>query len=90
MHSFPIDNSATLDFKLLNEFIKSGSSFMMEVTRRTDVDRKGGHLAKSKKNGNLLLREIAQCQVILRSFKIYLSIDFLILTTFDCLDRLEN
>ena len=52
---------ATLDFKLLNEFIKSGSSFMMEVTRRTDVDRKGGHLAKSKKNGNLLLREIAQC-----------------------------
>ena len=52
---------ATLDFKLLNEFINSGSSFMMEVTRRTDVDKKGGHLAKSKKNGNFLLREIAQC-----------------------------
>ena len=52
---------ATLDFELLNEFLNSDSSFMMEVTRRTDVDKKGGHLAKDSRNGNLLLREVAQC-----------------------------
>ena len=52
---------ATLDFKLLNEFLNSDSSFMMEVTRRTDVDKKGGHLAKDSRNGNFLLREVAQC-----------------------------
>lgn len=52
---------ATFDFNLLSEFINSGSSFMMEVTRRTDADIKGGHLAKDSQSGNLLLREVAQC-----------------------------
>jgi UDP-N-acetylglucosamine pyrophosphorylase len=33
----------------------------MEVTRRTAADRKGGHLAKRKSDGRLLLREVAQC-----------------------------
>merc|ERR1712039_55189 len=35
--------------------------FMMEVAARTDADKKGGHLAKSKATGGLLLRESAQC-----------------------------
>lgn len=35
--------------------------FMMEVAARTDADKKGGHLAKDKKSGGLLLRESAQC-----------------------------
>ena len=33
----------------------------MEVTRRTAADRKGGHLARRKSDGRLLLREVAQC-----------------------------
>jgi len=33
----------------------------MEVAARTDADKKGGHLAKSKETGGLLLRESAQC-----------------------------
>ena len=35
--------------------------FLMEVTRRTVSDRKGGHLARSAGDGSLLLRESAQC-----------------------------
>jgi len=34
---------------------------MMEVAVRTDADKKGGHLAKDKATGGLLLRESAQC-----------------------------
>mmetsp|Transcript_15466 Transcript_15466/g.31408 ORF Transcript_15466/g.31408 Transcript_15466/m.31408 type:complete len:232 (-) Transcript_15466:231-926(-) len=34
---------------------------MMEVADRTDADKKGGHLAKKKEGGGLLLRESAQC-----------------------------
>merc|ERR1719253_651630 len=33
----------------------------MEVASRTDADKKGGHLAKFKSTGGLLLRESAQC-----------------------------
>lgn len=35
--------------------------FLMEVTARTECDRKGGHLARDKQSGRLLLRESAQC-----------------------------
>ena len=35
--------------------------FLMEVTARTDSDRKGGHLARDAQTGRLLLRESAQC-----------------------------
>jgi UTP--glucose-1-phosphate uridylyltransferase len=52
---------ATLDLRLLDFFADSGASFLMEVTRRTTVDRKGGHIAKRKSDGRLLLRESAQC-----------------------------
>ncbi|MBT4822619.1 MAG: UTP--glucose-1-phosphate uridylyltransferase, partial [Lentisphaerae bacterium] len=35
--------------------------FVMEVRERTLMDRKGGHLAKRRADGRLILREIAQC-----------------------------
>lgn len=34
--------------------------FAMEVVRRTEADRKGGHLARRRSDGQLLLRETAQ------------------------------
>ena len=52
---------ATLDPALLKYFADSGAPFLMEVTRRTAADRKGGHLAVRKSDGRLLLREVAQC-----------------------------
>src|SRR5690606_12114978 len=52
---------AVLDPALLKWFAESDAPFMMEVTRRTSADRKGGHLARRKADGRLLLREVAQC-----------------------------
>ena len=52
---------ATLDLGLLEYFANSGKPFLMEVTRRTPSDRKGGHLARFRDSGQLLLRESAQC-----------------------------
>jgi UDP-N-acetylglucosamine pyrophosphorylase len=52
---------AILDPVILRYFADSGAPFLMEVTRRTAADRKGGHLAKRKSDGRLLLREVAQC-----------------------------
>eukprot|EP00933_Yihiella_yeosuensis_P066058 TRINITY_DN7013_c0_g1_i1.p1 TRINITY_DN7013_c0_g1~~TRINITY_DN7013_c0_g1_i1.p1 ORF type:complete len:716 (+),score=230.92 TRINITY_DN7013_c0_g1_i1:89-2236(+) len=52
---------ATMDLKLLTYFANSKAPFMMEVAERTDADKKGGHLAKDKASGGLLLRESAQC-----------------------------
>jgi UDP-N-acetylglucosamine pyrophosphorylase len=52
---------AVLDPAILDYFADSGAPFLMEVTRRTAVDRKGGHLARRKADSRLLLREIAQC-----------------------------
>jgi len=34
--------------------------FLMEVTERTEADRKGGHLAQRREDGRLVLRETAQ------------------------------
>ena len=36
---------ATLDIDLLNYFVESDKSFIMEVCTRTEADKKGGHLA---------------------------------------------
>ena len=47
--------------ELLKYFAESGAPFLMEVTRRTAADRKGGHLAVRTSDGQLLLREVAQC-----------------------------
>jgi len=52
---------ATVDLKLLSYFASEKLSFLMEVAERTAADRKGGHLARRKKDGRLLLRETAQC-----------------------------
>ena len=52
---------ATVDAGLLAWFAQSGLSFLMEVAERTASDRKGGHLARRKRDGRLVLREIAQC-----------------------------
>jgi UTP--glucose-1-phosphate uridylyltransferase len=51
---------ATLDLAVLGYFAKQAAPFLMEVTARTEADRKGGHLAR-RKGGGLLLRESAQC-----------------------------
>jgi len=61
---------AVLDPVILSHFAASGSPFLMEVTRRTASDSKGGHLALRKADGRLLLREVAQCpEVDLPSFQ---------------------
>lgn len=52
---------AVLEPALLKHFAESGAPFLMEVTRRTPADRKGGHLAVRGDDGRLLLREVAQC-----------------------------
>jgi UDP-N-acetylglucosamine pyrophosphorylase len=61
---------AVLDAALLSLFAESEVPFMMEVTRRTEADKKGGHLARRKSDGRLVLREVAQCSDgDLRSFQ---------------------
>jgi UTP--glucose-1-phosphate uridylyltransferase len=56
-----IDNlGAVLDSRPVAYMQEQGLPFLMEVTRRGEDDRKGGHLAQSK-GGGLLLREVAQC-----------------------------
>lgn len=52
---------AVLDATLLSYFAKGETPFLMEVTRRTEADKKGGHLATRKADDRLLLREVAQC-----------------------------
>ncbi len=60
---------ASVDLRLLTYFAESGKSFVMEVTERTDSDKKGGHLARSR-SGKLLLRESVQCpDADLKSFQ---------------------
>lgn len=51
---------ATLDLHILGYFAERRIPFMMEVTRRTEADRKGGHLAHVP-DGGFILRESAQC-----------------------------
>ncbi len=56
-----IDNlCATVDMEILGYMAEKGIPFLMEATRRTPADRKGGHLAR-RPDGSLILREIAQC-----------------------------
>jgi UTP--glucose-1-phosphate uridylyltransferase len=51
---------AVIDTAILGYFARNSLPFMMEVADRTEADRKGGHLAKLR-NGQLILRESAQC-----------------------------
>jgi len=52
---------AVLDPAILGYFVTERLPFLMEVTERTAADRKGGHLARSRADGRLILRESAQC-----------------------------
>ncbi len=51
---------ATLDPRILSWFRAEGLPFLMEVARRGENDRKGGHLARRRADGQLVLRESAQ------------------------------
>lgn len=51
---------ATLDTKILNYFSQSELPFLMEATKRTAADKKGGHLAIRNIDNQMLLREVAQ------------------------------
>lgn len=50
---------AVLDLSILGFIASKGVPFLMEVAERTEADKKGGHLAR--KDGDLMLREVAQC-----------------------------
>lgn len=52
---------ATLDKSILAHFASSKAPFMMECCERTENDKKGGHLCKRKRDGQLMLRESAMC-----------------------------
>ncbi len=52
---------AVLDPLVLGYFVSEKLPFLMEVADRTAADRKGGHLARRKSDGRLMLRESAQC-----------------------------
>jgi len=51
---------AVPDPRVAGWFAQSGSPFAMEAVRRTESDRKGGHLARRTSDGRTLLRETAQ------------------------------
>ncbi|CAG0978485.1 UTP--glucose-1-phosphate uridylyltransferase [Myxococcaceae bacterium] len=51
---------AIFDVELLGWVVENTVPFAMEVTERTEADRKGGHLARLR-DGRLVLRESAQC-----------------------------
>jgi len=52
---------ATVEPELLGWLAAEEIPFLMEVCERTAADRKGGHLARSREDGRLVLRESAQC-----------------------------
>jgi UTP--glucose-1-phosphate uridylyltransferase len=51
---------AVLDPRILAWFAGEGIPYAAEVTDRTEADKKGGHLGRSKETGGLVLRETAQ------------------------------
>ena len=51
---------AVYDDKIYSYVKNSEIPFLMEVCIRTEMDKKGGHLAETK-TGQLMLREVAQC-----------------------------
>lgn len=51
---------ATADPRLAGWFAASGAPFAIEVCARTKADRKGGHLAVRRRDGRMILREVAQ------------------------------
>ncbi|MDA0159471.1 UTP--glucose-1-phosphate uridylyltransferase [Solirubrobacter ginsenosidimutans] len=51
---------AVLDTRILAWMRAENVPFAMEVTDRTEADRKGGHIARRRSDGRLVLRETAQ------------------------------
>jgi UTP--glucose-1-phosphate uridylyltransferase len=51
---------AVLDDRILSWVAREQAPFAMEVARRTQADRKGGHIARRRADGRLVLRETAQ------------------------------
>jgi UTP--glucose-1-phosphate uridylyltransferase len=51
---------AVLDPRILSWFAAEELPFLSEVVDRTESDRKGGHLARRRDDGGLVLRETAQ------------------------------
>ncbi len=51
---------AVLEPRILAWLAAEEIPFLMEVTRKTEADRKGGHPARLKETGRLILRESAQ------------------------------
>lgn len=51
---------AVLDPRILGWIAREGAPFVMEVVDRTEADRKGGHVARLRETGGLVLRETAQ------------------------------
>jgi UTP--glucose-1-phosphate uridylyltransferase len=51
---------AVLEPRILDWFAREGFPFLAEATDRTESDRKGGHLARRRDDGRLVLRETAQ------------------------------
>lgn len=57
-----VDNlQATIDVRLLGYMIINNVPFIIETAKRTEADKKGGHLAQSIIEGSLVLRERANC-----------------------------
>ena len=48
------------DARVAGWFAESGAPFAIEAVRRTPSDRKGGHFARRKADGRIVLRETAQ------------------------------
>ena len=51
---------AVADARVAGWFAQSGAPFAIEAVRRTKADRKGGHFARRKADGRIVLRETAQ------------------------------
>jgi UTP--glucose-1-phosphate uridylyltransferase len=51
---------AKLDPRVAAHLAAEGIPFLMEVVQGTEADRKGGHIARRRANGQLVLRETAQ------------------------------
>ena len=52
---------AVIDTAILGYMVERNCPFLMEVADRTEMDRKGGHIACRRSDGQLILRESAQC-----------------------------
>lgn len=51
---------ATVEPSILGYVASTGTPFLMETAQRTVADAKGGHLARSRASGRVLLRETSQ------------------------------